>query len=428
MDIKTNLSTLVPFFTALILVIMGVDAAHAITTVASGAESYSRPKISNNAEIVWAQKIGETRTVWSNQRGQISFGYLDNDPDVNDKGEIIWRFGDGGQGPDGIQSNLRGLIYSEQGGAFDPYYGTHRINNTGEIIWSRSLWPTGYRAEEIWSNERGRLTYSPQYSNNRQTAINDSGEVVCVSYLGATGNTYDILSTEHGPITDDSMWEWQPDINNSGEVVWSQKIPEAGDAQKWEIWSNKKGRITNNNVNDEFPSINDEGEIVWQYWDGNDYEIMSNTRGQITTNNVDDIRPDINNLGTIVWLSNNREAILALYSISDATVIIDIYPQKTPNIINLKSGGFISVAVLTNDEIDALQVDPGRAKFGTGGSMATRYRVKDVDRDGDDDLLMYFRIEQAGIDCSDTEATLIGALYDGTHITGTDYIQIKNCQ
>jgi hypothetical protein len=428
MNIKTTLSTLVPFFTALSFVLTGINAAHAITTVASGAERYSRPKISNDAEIVWSQRAGETSTVWSNQRGQISFGHLDNDPDINDEGEIIWRFGDGGQGPDGIQSNIRGLIYSEQGGALDPYYDTHRINNTGEIIWSRSLWPTGYRAEEIWSNYRGRLTYSPEYAINRETAINNNGEVVYRSYLGPTGNTYDILSTERGEITSDSMWEWHPDINISGEVVWSQKIPEVGDTQKWEIWSNKKGRITDNNVNDEFPSINDEGEIVWQHWDGNDYEIMSNIRGQITDNNVDDLRPDINNLGTIVWMSNNRKAILAMYSVSDTTVIIDINPQKSPNVINLKSGGFTSVAVLTNGEIDALQVDPGRAKFGPGAAMATRYRVKDVDRDGDEDLLMYFRIQQAGIDCSSTEATLIGALYDGTHILGTDYIHTKNCQ
>lgn len=429
MNKKAATTLILSLFTALGIVLSGVSVAD-IVTIASGADYYSHPRVNNLDEIVWSQTAVGHSTIWSDKRGQVSFGVYherENSPDINDVGEIVWRFGDGGQGADGIESNIRGLIYYEQGGAFDPYYDSNRINNSGEIIWTKSLWP-GYRAEEIWSNERGRLTYSPQYSNNRQTAINDSGEVACVSYLGATGNTYDILSTERGPITDDSMWEWQPDINNSGEVVWAQKLPEAGDRQKWEIWSNKKGRITDNNVNDEFPSINDEGEIVWQHWDGNDYEVVSNIRGQITDNNVDDLRPDINNLGTIVWLSNKRKAILAMYSVTDTTVIIDINPQKAPNVINLKSGGFISVAVLTSGEIDALQVDPGRAKFGPGEAMATRYRVKDVDRDGDEDLLMYFRIQQAGIDCSNTEATLIGALYDGTHILGTDYIQTKNCQ
>ena len=401
-----------------------------IVTIASGADRYSRPKLNNNNEIVWAQTSEDVTTIWSNLREQVSygsFGVPDNTPDINDHGEIIWRFGDGGQGPDGIESNLRGLIYYEEGGAIDPYYDTQRINNYGEIIWSKSLWSTGYRAEEIWSNERGRLTYSPQYAINRQTAINDSGEVVYVSYSAVTGNTYDILSTERGPVTNDPMWEWQPDINNSGEIVWAQKIPEVGNLQKWEIWSNIKGQITYNNVNDEFPSINDEGEIVWQHWDGNDYEIVSNIRGHITDNDVEDIRPDINNLGTIVWLSNNRKTIVGMYSVSETKVVIDINPQKYPNIINLKAGGFVSVAVLTTGEIDALQLDPGSVKFGPDEVLATRYRVKDVDRDGDEDLVMYFRIQQAGIDCSNTEATLLGELYDGTQVVGTDYIKTKNC-
>ena len=241
-----------------------------ITIIATGAEYYDRPRVNNLNEIVWSQKVDGIVTVWSNKRGQISFGSFgvpDRDPDINDAGEIIWRFGDGGQGPDGIESNIRGLIYYEQGGSIDPYYDTQRINNNGEIIWSKPLWPTGYRAEEIWSNDRGRLTYSPQYAVNRQPAINDSGEVVYRSYLGPTGNTHDILSTERGPITNDSMWEWHPDINNSGEVVWT-KMPEGAQPNnEYEIWSNERGRITDNSVMDYAPSINDVGEIVWQSWD-----------------------------------------------------------------------------------------------------------------------------------------------------------------
>ena len=106
---------------------------------------------------------------------------------------------------------------------------------------------------------------------------------------------------------------------------------------------------------------------------------------------------------------------------------IDIIRQNERNIINRKAGGFVSVAVLTTGEIDALQLDPGSVKFGPGEVLATRYRVKDVDRDGDEDLVMYFRIQHAGIDCSNTEATLLGVLYDGTQVVGTDYIQTKNC-
>ena len=114
--------------------------------------------------------------------------------------------------------------------------------------------------------------------------------------------------------------------------------------------------------------------------------------------------------------------------ISETVVTIDIKPGKDPNIINIKSGGFIPVAILTEGEFDALQVDPNTAKFGPSEAIAERYKVKDVGRDGDEDLLLYFRIQQTGIACSDTQATLVGELYDGSDIMGTDSIKTVGCK
>jgi len=113
---------------------------------------------------------------------------------------------------------------------------------------------------------------------------------------------------------------------------------------------------------------------------------------------------------------------------SSMDVAIDINPGKEPNVLNLKSGGFVTVAVLTTDSFDALQVAPDSARFGPGQAVTARYRVKDVDNDGDDDLLLVYRIQQTEIACSDTQAILTGELYDGTPITGTDSVQPKNCQ
>jgi len=277
-----------------------------IYIVASGKDYYLRPRINNNGEIVWTQsiKIGfpPFYAVWSNLRGQISSGPQDWDPDINDSGEIIWRFGDGLFGENGIWSNVRGLIYSGQR-VQDPYYDTHRINNTGEIVWNRAIYLSGRRVEEVWSNTRGRLTYSPEDTYNRELAINDLGEVVYQSYSSAPGrNTYDILSTERGFITNDSSWEWNPDVNNSGEVVWMQE-----DEEGWEIWSSTSGRITFNDTYDYNPSINNNGEIVWQHWDGSDWEIFSSVRGQITKNDVHDTDPHINDFGEVTWLVGSEE-------------------------------------------------------------------------------------------------------------------------
>jgi hypothetical protein len=107
---------------------------------------------------------------------------------------------------------------------------------------------------------------------------------------------------------------------------------------------------------------------------------------------------------------------------------IDIDPGKYPNIINLKSSGFVSVAVLTDGDFDALQVDADTVKFGLGHAVTARYRVRDVDSDGDEDLLLYFRIQETGIVCMDTQSTLTGERYDGIVFTGIDSVQTKNCQ
>ena len=98
-----------------------------------------------------------------------------------------------------------------------------------------------------------------------------------------------------------------------------------------------------------------------------------------------------------------------IFSLNPATVVtIDIKPGTETNSINPNSNGLVAVAILTAGEFDALQVDPDTAKFGPSGATAERYTVVDVDRDGDEDLLLHFRTQQTGIACTDTQATLVG--------------------
>jgi hypothetical protein len=103
---------------------------------------------------------------------------------------------------------------------------------------------------------------------------------------------------------------------------------------------------------------------------------------------------------------------------------IDIMPGSARNPINLESRGLIPVAILTTDDFDALNVDATTITFGPdGASIAHREaHVKDVDWDGDLDLLTHFRTRETGIEPFDAYACLVAELFDGTMVEACDAI------
>jgi hypothetical protein len=109
---------------------------------------------------------------------------------------------------------------------------------------------------------------------------------------------------------------------------------------------------------------------------------------------------------------------------------VDIKPYEQINNINPGSRGLLPVAVLTSGDFDALLVDPATVRFGPAGAIDThgRAHVKDIDNDGDMDLLFHFRTREIGISCGDTEATLTGQTWDGTLISGTDSVNTVSCR
>jgi hypothetical protein len=260
-----------------------------------------RPRINDLGEVVWTQRLNvddKLFAIYSSDRGLITAGYVTRDPDINNAGEVIWRYGDGGSGPNGIQSNVLGVVYTSS--AADPGYDTPRINNNGETIAS-----IGNNGKRVWSNIRGDLPTTGRLA--LETEVNDHGEVVYRSYdiLAGDVETNIIYSTARGDITGGSVRAGQPDINNLGEIVWHQFALPQGNSQQWEIWSNIRGKI-GDGVN---PSINDAGEVVWMHSDGNDFEVYSSIRGQITSNNDSDDWPHINNSGDIVWVRREPGSI-----------------------------------------------------------------------------------------------------------------------
>ena len=108
-------------------------------------------------------------------------------------------------------------------------------------------------------------------------------------------------------------------------------------------------------------------------------------------------------------------------------VAIDIKPGSNTNPINPTSKGKFTVAILTTEDFDASSVDASTVQFGPNAAAPVRYRLEDIDEDGDWDLVLKFKTQQTGIACGDTEATLTGQMFDSVQINGTDYIKTVRC-
>ena len=96
----------------------------------------------------------------------------------------------------------------------------------------------------------------------------------------------------------------------------------------------------------------------------------------------------------------------------------------------------VRVAILSTNiadgdlvDFDALQVDQTTVAFGPDAATVKPRHVKviDKDRDGDEDLIMRFKIRLTGISCGDTDATLMGETFAGDPFTGSDAIRPLPC-
>jgi len=138
-----------------------------------------------------------------------------------------------------------------------------------------------------------------------------------------------------------------------------------------------------------------------------------------------------------LWTADNRNSKIDFGQISLTVrgkmpaiqVEIDIKPGKTPNSINPTSGQKIPVAILSTDTFIATQVDWDTVLFGPNEATKSHAmgHIKDVDEDGDMDLLLHFNTQDTGISCGDTEATLTGETFGGQAISGADAIETVNC-
>ena len=111
-------------------------------------------------------------------------------------------------------------------------------------------------------------------------------------------------------------------------------------------------------------------------------------------------------------------------------VSIDIRPLFRTNFIRENSRFSVIVAIKTQAGFNALDVDPATAQFGPNGAPSRRLRINklDIDRDGDKDLLLKFRIRDTGIACGDTEVSVTAQTFAGELIQGSDSVFVIGCR
>jgi len=111
-------------------------------------------------------------------------------------------------------------------------------------------------------------------------------------------------------------------------------------------------------------------------------------------------------------------------------VTIDIRPESDANRINPKSRGNINVAIFSVNGFDATSVDPSTVRFGATGIEATPIHVqqRDVDGDGRRDMVVQFKIQETGIECGDTSASLTGQTSNGVSVIGAGPVITAPCK
>ena len=110
-------------------------------------------------------------------------------------------------------------------------------------------------------------------------------------------------------------------------------------------------------------------------------------------------------------------------------VVIDIKPGSPENTVNLGSNGVIPVAILSSATFTATNVDPATVTLAGAaaklkGKGTPIFTIQDVNGDGRKDVIVNVTTEALQLTTTATQATLMGKLFDGQPITGSDSVKI----
>ena len=104
-------------------------------------------------------------------------------------------------------------------------------------------------------------------------------------------------------------------------------------------------------------------------------------------------------------------------------------PSAEPVSVNPRAQGVIPVAILTTTDFDATAVDAATVRFGPNAAQnSSPATLRDVNGDGEPDLVLHFRSQDTGIACGDTTAVLTGKTVTQQSFTGSEAIRTVGCE
>ena len=150
-----------------------------------------------------------------------------------------------------------------------------------------------------YEGQLGHFSWGKGYPSKAR--INNSGQAVWIDY-NAAGDICYYDGTYTSQLTHDSYDDKNPQINNSGHVVWSGE-----DSPGDEIYYYNGAdtiQLTDNIHDDKDPQINDSGHVVWRRNGSQSHEIYyynGTDTIQLTDDFYVDYYPQINASGHVVW-------------------------------------------------------------------------------------------------------------------------------
>lgn len=209
------------------------------------------------------------------------------------------------------------------GGVFAP-----AINNLGDIVYS---WQIDGVFQVFLLTDDGELTQLTEGSgHHRFPRINDLGEIIWQHDV--TGGPQTVESNKRGVIGDNQYDHTRGDINNDGEVIWTQYdyFEPGKTTPSGQVYSSVRGlAVPAKSLGDgpnESSGLGNTGEIVYR---GErpagesvftDTGIYSTTRGVLLEETDEHVYLSVNIAGTVVWYGVDDEGVFQVYGLFDGEV------------------------------------------------------------------------------------------------------------